>query len=142
MVMNEWMNDGGEKVTKVFLGAYALVSNGQLISRAGTALVAMMGSSLNIPVLVCCESYKFADRARLDSICFNELGNPDALLSDSDDSPNLLSWRHNKNLKLVNLSYDLTPMDFITGVISEFGLIPPTSVPVILNEFLEISASN
>lgn len=137
------MSRGWEKVTKVFLGAYALVSNGQLIARAGTAVVALMGSSLNIPVLVCCESYKFADRARLDSICFNELGNPDALLlADPDEDPKLQAWRQNRNLRLVNLAYDLTPMDFITGVITEFGLIPPTSVPVILNEFQENSGSN
>ena len=33
-----------------------------------------------------------------------------------------------------NLVYDAMPLDFITGVVTEFGLIPPTSVPVILRE--------
>jgi translation initiation factor 2B subunit (eIF-2B alpha/beta/delta family) len=34
----------------------------------------------------------------------------------------------------INLAYDAMPIDFITGIVTEFGLIPPTSVPVILRE--------
>jgi len=37
-------------------------------------------------------------------------------------------------LPLLNLVYDVMPMAFITLIVTEFGLIPPTSVPVILRE--------
>eukprot|EP01104_Vermistella_antarctica_P018766 TRINITY_DN707_c0_g2_i3.p1 TRINITY_DN707_c0_g2~~TRINITY_DN707_c0_g2_i3.p1 ORF type:complete len:563 (-),score=181.80 TRINITY_DN707_c0_g2_i3:105-1793(-) len=40
------------KVSKVFLGAYAMYCNGTLISRAGTAIVAMMAHAHNVPVIV------------------------------------------------------------------------------------------
>ena len=30
--------------------------------------------SRGVPVLVCCETYKFAERVLLDAICYNELG--------------------------------------------------------------------
>ena len=57
-----------------------MLVNGILIARAGTALVAMAAHEHGVPVLVCCETYKFTERVLLDSICYNELGNPDQLL--------------------------------------------------------------
>ena len=43
-------------------------------------------------------------------------------------------WRQQDNLKLPNVVYDLPPVDFITLVVTELGMIPPTSVPVIIRE--------
>jgi translation initiation factor eIF-2B subunit delta len=60
--------------TKVFLGAHAMLSNGRLYSRVGTALVAMHAKEMDIPVIVCCESIKFTEKVGLDSIVSNELG--------------------------------------------------------------------
>jgi translation initiation factor eIF-2B subunit delta len=51
-------------------------------------------------------------------------------------SPPILSdWRDKANLKLLHLVYDLTPVEFVTMVISEVGVIPATSVPVIIREY-------
>uniref|UniRef100_A0A6U1NH18 Translation initiation factor eIF2B subunit delta n=1 Tax=Fibrocapsa japonica TaxID=94617 RepID=A0A6U1NH18_9STRA len=118
------------EVTKVFLGASAMLSNGCALARVGTALVAMAAHSYNIPVLICCETYKFSERVQLDSICHNELGDPDQLAS-----PHLLNWRDIPHLKLLNLRYDLCPIDYISMVITEVGMIPPTSVPALLREY-------
>lgn len=38
------------------------------------------------------------------------------------------------SLKLLNLRYDLTPIKYVTLVITEFGFLPPTSVPVLIRE--------
>lgn len=62
------------EVTRVFLGASAVLSNGTVYSRVGTACVAMVAHAFQVPVLVCCEAYKFHERVQLDSICSNELG--------------------------------------------------------------------
>lgn len=62
------------EVTKVFLGASAILCNGTVYSRVGTACVAMVAHAFNVPVLICCETYKFHERVQLDSICSNELG--------------------------------------------------------------------
>jgi len=72
-----------KEVTKVFLGAHTLFSNGTVLSRAGTASVAMTAHSFNVPVIVCCETYKFTERVQLDSFVFNELGDPDELVDTS-----------------------------------------------------------
>lgn len=153
------------EVSKVILGAHSLLSNGALYSRAGTAVVAMSAHERKIPVIVCCETYKFSDRVQLDSFVQNEIGNPDELVNDQHNnfghssvryhdsvrgssnstvaassgstSGGVLSgWKESRDLKLLNLLYDLTPSEFVTVVITEVGLIPCTSVPVILREFL------
>ncbi|KAI9233080.1 MAG: hypothetical protein BYD32DRAFT_426795 [Podila humilis] len=150
------------EVNKVILGAHSLLSNGALYSRAGTAVVAMSAHERKIPVIVLCETYKFSDRVQLDSFVQNEIGNPDELVNDQNnnfghsssrcyDSVSSLSstassgaaaggvlsgWKESRDLKLLNLLYDLTPSEFVTVVITEVGLIPCTSVPVILREYL------
>jgi len=62
------------RATKVLLGAHALLANGYVMSRAGSSQIALVAKYLNVPVLVCCETYKFTERVQTDSIVFNELG--------------------------------------------------------------------
>ncbi|KAL3460333.1 hypothetical protein BJX64DRAFT_263307 [Aspergillus heterothallicus] len=73
-----------QDATKVFLGAHAMMSNGRLYSRVGTALVAMSAKEraggVSIPVIVCCETVKFTDRVALDSIVVNEIADADELV--------------------------------------------------------------
>ena len=71
-----------KEVTKVLLGASAMLANGNVISRVGTSMVALMARQYNVPVLVCCETYKFSEKVMLDSICTNELADPDELVFD------------------------------------------------------------
>ena len=119
------------EVSKVLLGCSAMLLNGTLVGRAGTSLIAMLAHERGVPVLVCCETYKFAERVLLDAICYNELGDPDDLATP--DGP-ISEWRDMPRLKLLNLVYDVTPTKFITMVVTEAGVIPPTSVPVIIRE--------
>jgi translation initiation factor eIF-2B subunit delta len=69
-------------VTKCILGASAMMGNGRLYSRAGSAMVAMMAkdAGFNIPVIVLCESVKFTNKTPLDSTDLNELGDGNSLV--------------------------------------------------------------
>jgi len=40
-----------------------------------------------------------------------------------------------KDMKLLNLVYDLTPSDLIVLVVTELGYLPPSSVPVVIREY-------
>ena len=135
------------EVTKVFLGAAALMSDGSIMSRVGTASIANVAKANNIPVLFCCETYKINNRVQLESITVNELGDPDDLetnrcaisnsgegLDAANKSSLLKDWRDTPNLTLVSLLYDLTPSEFVSGIITEMGILPPTSVAVLLRE--------
>lgn len=53
-------------------------------------------------------------------------GRPDAL--------SLEGWEQNDKLFLLNLHYDLTPPELVTVIVTELGLLPPTSVPVVIRE--------
>ncbi|CAM9138621.1 unnamed protein product [Discosporangium mesarthrocarpum] len=119
------------EVTKVLIGASAMMSNGAVLSRCGTAVVAMMAHSHNVPVMFCCETYKLCERVQLDSIVYNEKGDPATLLSGDMEAEEFNAL---PSLKLLNLRYDLTPIKYVTLVITEFGFLPPTSVPVLIRE--------
>ncbi|TYI67837.1 hypothetical protein E1A91_D08G046800v1 [Gossypium mustelinum] len=126
-----------QDVTRVFLGASSVLSNGTVYSRVGTACVAMVAHAFRVPVLVCCEAYKFHERVQLDSICFNELGNPDAIskVQGREEINYLDGLVNQENLQLLNLIYDATPSDYVSMIITDYGMIPPTSVPVIVREY-------
>lgn len=44
------------------------------MSRVGTSQIALVAKAFNVPVLVCCETYKFCERVQTDSFVSNELG--------------------------------------------------------------------
>ncbi|NXB06574.1 EI2BD factor, partial [Cnemophilus loriae] len=165
------------EVSKVLLGAHALLANGSVMSRVGTSQIALVSKAYNVPVLVCCETYKFCERVQTDSFVSNELGTafvpflppgtfaptpcllvcaapgagwrgavppPDPVTSplSADDPDDLIvlrkgqaqlgGWAENKSLRLLNLVYDVTPPDLVDLVITDLGMIPCTSVPVVL----------
>lgn len=108
-------------VTKVLLGASALMTDGSLLGRVGTACVAL--AAQRKAVLVCCETYKISNRVQLESITSNELGDPKLVYEEQVE-----------NLRMLNLLYDLTPSNYISGIVTEMGILPPTSVAVLLRE--------
>uniref|UniRef100_A0A3Q2EL10 Translation initiation factor eIF2B subunit delta n=1 Tax=Cyprinodon variegatus TaxID=28743 RepID=A0A3Q2EL10_CYPVA len=120
------------EVSKVFLGAHALLANGYVMSRVGTSQIALVAKAFNVPVLVCCETYKFCERVQTDSFVSNELDDPDDLIVTRKGRTQLENWQQESSLGLLNLVYDVTPPDFVDLVITELGMIPCTSVPVVL----------
>lgn len=123
----------------------------------GTAHVAnIVASVAHTPVMVCAETYKFWERAQSDAFEFNELGDPDEIWrgprgtaadwrvpKDPDfvvaKSTHPEAWRElsqrtegMKNLRLLNLVYDVVPPELVSAVITELGILPTTSVPVVL----------
>ncbi|KAF3702803.1 Translation initiation factor eIF-2B subunit delta eIF-2B GDP-GTP exchange factor subunit delta [Channa argus] len=119
-------------VSKVFLGAHALLANGYVMSRVGTSQIALVAKAFNVPVLVCCETYKFCERVQTDSFVSNELDDPDDLIVTRKGKTHLKDWQQVDSLRLLNLVYDVTPPDFVDLVITDLGMIPCTSVPVVL----------
>ncbi|KAG2228965.1 hypothetical protein INT48_006075, partial [Thamnidium elegans] len=120
-------------VTKVILGSHCILNNGSSYSRIGSAIVAMAATDNMIPVMICAETYKFTNRTQVDSLVMNEKGNPEDLVNQGV----LVDWKHMSNLNVINLLYDVTPAKYISLVITEIGVIPCTSAPVIWREYNE-----
>jgi len=120
------------------MGAFNLLSNGAMTSRAGAALVALTAQAYKVPVIVCCETYKFSEKLQSDSLVWNEMGDPEeiARLPQRDTKPGPLADPSTRpaSLKLLNVTYDITPPHLISMIITEVGMIPPSSVPVVVRE--------
>ena len=140
-VMNE--------ATRVILGSSAMLSNGSMLAPAGTALISSLAKSKDVPVIAVCESYKFSEKVQLDSIVYNELGSAKeiAIASKTSESGNIVIPQLNPGycgaagkvdntlpFQVLNLRYDCTPIGNISAVATETGLIPPTSIPVLIRE--------
>lgn len=108
-------------VTTLMVGAHAMVSNGNLYSRVGTAMVAVLAAARGIPTLVLCETIKFSDRVQLDAFSVNEF------IPSTDHSAATNS-----------VFFDLTDQSLISKVITEVGALPASSVPVILREYKQL----
>ena len=133
-----------QDATQVFLGAHAMMGNGHLYSRVGTAIVAMLAHGQEIPVTVCCESVKFTERVALDSVVGNEIAPAEEVLLEGEDGGKLgkdqtkereivvEKWRDNKSLQILNVMYDVTPAEYVQIVVTEYGSLPPSSVPSVL----------
>lgn len=82
------------------MGASGAMSNGTILARAGSASVAMVADAMQRPVIICCETLKFVDRVQLDSITYNELGNPDTLatIAGRAEPSALQSWQDQAQL--------------------------------------------
>ncbi|KAK3715789.1 hypothetical protein RRG08_052199 [Elysia crispata] len=129
------------EATKVFLGAAAMFSIGDMHSRTGNSMIAALAQSYNIPVLVCCETYKFTDKVQLhladsnlhargrELIARGRHNHPSVLLTSAGDSSNSSAA---PAPNLLNLMYDVTKSRHITVLVTELGMLPCTSVPVVL----------
>ncbi|KAK3071820.1 hypothetical protein LTR53_007946 [Teratosphaeriaceae sp. CCFEE 6253] len=141
--------------TLVLLGAHAMLGNGRLQSRVGTASVALQAYRQDVPVIVLCASVKFSGKVALDSMVLNEVAPPEELLFPRPASTNpaptaagsgkddmdadstatkvktLHDWKEISNLQILNPLYDVTPAEYIRMVICEYGSVPPSSVPVV-----------
>lgn len=126
-------------VTKVFMGSHAILNNGSSYARIGSAAIAMAASDKQIPVILCCETYKFVNGTQVDSLVMNEKGDPNSLVYTGDTTTSVLAdWKQQPNLSILNLMYDVTPSKYISLVITEIGIIPCTSAPVVSPNLFEI----
>jgi len=97
----------------------------------------MMAKQHSVPVVVCCETYKFSETVQLDSFTKNELAPVNELFSTFPISRprESLALQTQPNLEILNPLYDLTPPTNITAVVTEVGVIPPnsiSSIPLVL----------
>lgn len=56
-----------DKVTKVFIKAKSMLSNGNLLGGVGTSLIACIANNFKKPVIAFSETYKFWDKIMMNS---------------------------------------------------------------------------
>jgi ribose 1,5-bisphosphate isomerase len=108
-----------KKVDKVFVGADTITSQGALVNKIGTSQIALAANEARAQFYVCSETYKFSpltvagDLVRIEEREVSEVVKP----GEIPDS-----------VKVYNPVFDVTPPQYISGIITELGLISPGSV--------------
>jgi ribose 1,5-bisphosphate isomerase len=101
----------------VIVGADAITSEGNVINKIGTSLIALAAREARTPFYVVSELLKF---------------DPVTMYGDyekiEERSPNEIWKNVPKNLKIRNPAFDVTRRDFIHGIICEEGIISPHSI--------------
>jgi ribose 1,5-bisphosphate isomerase len=101
----------------VFVGADAITSEGNVINKIGTSMIALIAQEARTPFYVVCELLKFdpltmyGDYEKIEERGAEEIW---------DNAPHDLTVR--------NPAFDVTRRDFIHGMICEEGIISPHSV--------------
>lgn len=107
-----------DKCSMVFIGASSIFLNGNVLAKSGSSLVALIAKKYKKPFYVLCQSIKFSDRIlKANSLLYNHNGNKE------------------ENREILKLEADIIHYKYISVLITDYGLIPATSVPVILREF-------
>ena len=95
-----------KKVDKVFIGADALLKEG-IINKVGSEVIANIAQDNKIPVYIVADSWKFTNKKiPLENRKLNEIW---------DRAP--------KKIKIKNPSFEFVDKKYISGIVSEFGLM-------------------
>lgn len=109
------------KASKIFMLAKSMLSNGNMLGEVGSSLIANVAFNYKKPVIIFCESFKFWDKIQIDSF----------------HTPNVrVSEVAGLDLNKITLNYDITPSSMINMVVCELGMIPSSSVKVVIREYV------
>ncbi len=110
------------KVQRVFVGADRVSANGDTANKIGTYMLALAAFDNNVPFYVVAPSstIDFALESG-DQIPIEERGGEEVL--DIQRNGNPLSP---ENASARNPAFDITPHRLITGIVTEFGVVPPS----------------
>lgn len=110
------------QVDLVLVGADAITSEGNVINKIGTSMVALAAQESRTPFYVVSELLKF---------------DPATMYGDyekiEERSPNEVWKNAPKNLVIRNPAFDVTRRDFIHGIICEEGIISPHSITEVMH---------
>jgi eIF-2B alpha/beta/delta-like uncharacterized protein len=112
-----------DEVDMVMVGADTVFPDGSVVNKMGTRLMALAAQNSGVPFYVACDSWKFSPRRRM----LEEAGLEEA------DPRLVVEPGELEGVKVRNLFFDITPPDWVDGIVSEQGLITP-------HEAAEISA--
>lgn len=103
-------SQGTRKVSIIFLGADALLKNGDVINKVGSGTIAQIAKINKIPLYVVADSWKFSKKnLELEQRNYKEVWD--------NDVP--------KRVKIRNPAFEKIPAKHITGIVSELGILKP-----------------
>ena len=105
-------------VNKVMVGADRVCADGKVVNGIGTYQLALAAEKASIPFYVLCEMLKFDPRLRGDEVD----------LEEKEPSEVVEPGRLPPEVRVKNPNFDITPMELVTRVVTEKGLLTPQEV--------------
>jgi len=99
-------------VNKVIIGADRICADGKIVNGVGSYQLAIAAEKTRIPLYVLCDSLKFAPRLKSEEID----------LEEKEPSEVIESGRLPPGVKVKNPYFDITPLELVTGIVTEAGL--------------------
>ena len=110
------------QVDLAIVGADAITSEGNVINKIGTSMIALIAHEARTPFYVVSELLKFDPATMYGDYEKIEERNPDEIWKDAS-----------RNLNIRNPAFDVTRRDFIHGIICEEGIISPHSITEVMH---------
>jgi len=111
---------------KIMVGADRICADGRIVNGIGTYQLALAAERVSIPFYVLCEALKFDLRLRGGEIDFEEKEPSEVV------KPGVLP----PGAKVKNPYFDITPLELVTVVVTENGLLTPQEVISYMEERL------
>ena len=103
---------------KVMVGADRVCADGNIINGIGTYQLALAAEKAGIPFYVLCETLKFDPRLKSGEVD----------LEEKEPSEIVEPGRLPPGVRVKNPYFDITPLELVTGVVTENGLFTPGEV--------------
>jgi len=100
-------------VSKVMVGADRVCADGKVVNGIGTYQLALVAERASIPFYVLCETLKFDPRLRSNGVD----------LEEKEPSEVVEPGRLPLGVKVKNPCFDITPLELVTGIVTESGLL-------------------
>jgi len=105
-------------VSKVIVGADRVCADGRVVNAIGTYQLALAVERSGIPFYVLCETLKFDPRLKSEKVD----------LEENETSEVVEPGKLPPEVKVKNPCFDITPLELITGIVTENGLLTPEEV--------------
>lgn len=113
----------------VMVGADTVASNGAVINKIGTSLMALCAHEARVPFIVCAETYKFSPETVIGKL----------VKIEERDVREVADPKEFSGVKIRNPVFDATPPEYIDAIITEKGVISPYLAYEIIKEEFGVS---
>ncbi len=123
------------KVDMVLVGADTVTSDGHLINKVGTSMIALAAWEAGVPFYSATEFIKFSPASVAGGNVVIEERSPLEVVNEE--------WlKAHPNVKVRNPAFDITPPEYVSGFITDLGVIPPKAAILIIKKMFGLSAGH
>jgi len=113
-----------KKADKVIVGADSIASNGAVVNKIGTSMLALAAHEARVLFLVGAETYKFHPQTLLGEL----------IEIEERETKEVAPPQEFKGVKIRNPAFDVTPPEYVDVIITEKGIFPPQAAFTIIKE--------